>query len=120
MVGPDPQGAVSGGIEGRALQGRSVSIKRNPRTDELKSCQIVYVTDLEERRQVEALRAVRGLPVLTIGDVEGFSEVGGMIGLGATAGKVSFEINNEAAQAVGLKISSQLLKLATNVRGRTP
>ncbi len=44
----------------------------------------------------------------------------GMIGLGSTGGRVTFEINNEAAQASALKISSQLLRLATSVRGRTP
>lgn len=120
LIGPDAQGAVSTAIEGRPLQGRPVNVKRNPRTDELKSCQILYVTDPDERHQSEVLRAVRNQPVLTVGDVEGFAEVGGMIGLGMAGGRVSFEINNEVAQACGLKISSQLLRLATTVRGRTP
>lgn len=120
VVGQDPQGAVGSTVEGRTLQGRPVSVRRNPRTDELRQCQIVYVTDLDERRQSEVLRALRHLPVLTVGDVEGFAEVGGMIGLGASGGRVTFEINNEVAQASALKISSQLLRLATTVRGRTP
>ena len=111
---------VGTAIEGRTLQGRVMNVKRNPRAEELKSCQIVYVTDPDERRQSEVLRAVRNQPVLTIGDVDGFAEMGGMIGLGATGGRVTFEINNEAAQAAALKFSSQLLRLATTVRGRTP
>jgi len=120
LVGQDPQGAVGMAIEGRTLQGRVMNVKRNPRTDDLKSCQIVYVTDPDERRQSEVLRAVRNQPVLTIGDVDGFTDVGGMIGLGAAGGLVTFEINNEVAQTAALKLSSQLLRLATTVRGRAP
>lgn len=120
LVGQDPQTVVGTTIEGRTLQGRVMNVKRNPRAEELKACQIVYVTDPDERRQSEVLRAVRNQPVLTIGDVDGFAEMGGMIGLGATGGRVTFEINNEAAQAAALKFSSQLLRLATTVRGRTP
>lgn len=120
LVGPDPQGAVVSAVEGRTLQGRTVSVRRNPRTEELRACQILYITDLDERRQSEALRAVRQQPVLTVGDVEGFTDLGGMIGIGAAGGRVTFEIHNEVAQAAGLKLSSQLLRLATNVRGRAP
>lgn len=120
VLGPDPQGAVASAVEGRTLQGRTVGVRRNPRSDELRQCQILYVTDADERRQSEALRAVRHQPVLTVGDVDGFTEVGGMIGLGSSGGRVTFEINNEVVQAAMLKISSQLLRLATTVRGRTP
>jgi len=120
LIGLDAQGAVSTAIEGRPLQGRTLSVQRNPRNDELKNCQIVYLSDVDERRQSEVLRVVRGQPVLTVGDADGFAEVGGVIGLIAASGRMQFEINNEVAQAAGLKISSQLLRLARSVRGRTP
>jgi len=93
-------------------------VRHHVRVDELRSCHIVYMTDTDERRQTEALRALRGLPVLTIGDAEGYAEVGGMIGLVGVGGRIQFEVNTDLAQAAGLKISSQLLRLARTVRGR--
>ena len=118
LTGGDPLGAVAGAIEGRTLQGHAVAVRRGVRTDELRGCHIVYMTDGDDRRQSDALRALRGLPVLTISDSDGFSEVGGMIGLVAVGDRIQFEVNAEVAQAAGLKISSQLLRLARTVRGR--
>ncbi len=116
LAGPDVQGAVAT-IEGRVIQGRTVRVRRVSRPDELKGCQMAYLTDLDERRVTDLLRAVRGQPVLTVGDVEGFVDLGGMIGLGLSAGRVHFDINQEAVQAGGLKLSSQLLRLARAVKG---
>jgi YfiR/HmsC-like len=118
VVGSDGQGmAATAAVDGRALQNRTVRVRRGPRPDELKTCQIVYVTDADERRATEVLRQLRGQPVLTVGDIDGFTDLGGMIGLGMTAGRVHFDINHEAVQAAGLRLSSQLLRLARNVKG---
>jgi hypothetical protein len=118
LIGNDPQGALTATVEGRLLQGRPVRVRRNPRTEELRTCQIVYVTDPDERHQAEVLRALREQPVLTVGDVDGFIDLGGMIGLGMASGKVRFDINQEAVQAGGLKLSSQLMRLARTVKGQ--
>jgi hypothetical protein len=65
------------------------------------------------------LKAVEGLPVLTVGDVAGFAKAGGMIGFRLTPdGRVSFDINLDRATAAHLKLSSQLLKIARVVKGR--
>jgi hypothetical protein len=105
-------------MEGKPLQGRTLTVRHHVRVEELRHCHIVYITDTDERRQTEALRALRGLPVLTIGDGEGFSEVGGIIGLVVVGGRIQFEVHADVAQASGVKISSQLLRLARTVRGR--
>jgi len=120
MLGGDPQGAVAGAIEGKLLQGRTLTVRRQTKVDELHTCQIVYLTEVDERRQTEALRAIRGLPVLSIGDADGFAEVGGMIALVAVGERIQFEVNSDAAHGSGLKISSQLMRLARAVRGKAP
>jgi hypothetical protein len=53
--------------------------------------------------------------VLTVGDTDGFAQRGGAINFTLQARKVRFEINPAAAEQAGLKMSSQLLKLATLV-----
>ena len=64
----------------------------------------------------EILQHVQGRPILTVGDSEGFCEAGGVINLVRKERHVQFQINSDAARRAGLKISSQLLKLATIVR----
>ena len=119
-LGADPLGAVQGLLEGRPLQGRSVTVRRNVRGDDLKSCTLVFVTDVDERRQADALRTLRGLPVLTVGDADGFVDAGGMIGLLVADDRIQFEVNLDAAQRAGLRINSQLLRLARSVKGHPP
>ncbi|PXW93420.1 uncharacterized protein DUF4154 [Sphaerotilus hippei] len=120
LVAADASGLVAQAIEGRSVQGRTMTVHRPARADEWRSCHIVYFTEVDERRQSEVLRLIRGLPVLTIGDADGFAEVGGVIGLVASAGRIQFEINAEVAQQSSLKLSSQLLRLARAIRGRQP
>jgi hypothetical protein len=53
--------------------------------------------------------------VLTLGDLPGFVDAGGMIGLRVEASRVRFDVNLSTAQAAGLVLNSQMLKLAGKV-----
>jgi hypothetical protein len=54
-------------------------------------------------------------PVLTISDAEGFARHGGMIEMFSEGNRIRFNINAENARRAGLRISSNLLRLATKV-----
>jgi hypothetical protein len=58
------------------------------------------------------LKAVAGLPTLTIGETPRFVQQGGMIGFYADGGNIRFEINPTAVARGQLRISSRLLQLA--------
>jgi hypothetical protein len=62
------------------------------------------------------LRVARERPILTVGDATDFTQAGGIIQFVIVEDTVRFEINLEAAERVGLKLSSRLLALARNVR----
>ncbi len=111
-------GAALAAIDGKAVHGHTMRVRRGVRLDEIKSCHMVFIAESNEHRTAELLRAARGAPVLTIGEADGFAEAGGMIGLITADNRVQFEINNEAAQRANLKISSQLLRLARLVKER--
>lgn len=83
-------------------------------------CHIVYITAKEKPAAAELLNRVSGPGVLTIGDAEAFSRLGGIIGFYRVDNKLRFEINVDAAQRAGLKLSSQLLKLAKIVTDQEP
>jgi hypothetical protein len=63
----------------------------------------------------EALKALSGKPVLTIGEDERFAERGGMIRVAVERQRPVLEINRGVAEAAGLKVNSRLLKLARKV-----
>ena len=54
--------------------------------------------------------------MLTVGEMERFAAAGGMINFTMQEHKGRFEIYVDVTQRAGLKLSSQLLKLATIIR----
>jgi hypothetical protein len=51
--------------------------------------------------------------VLTVAEMDRFTETGGMINFIRQGNKIRFQINKVAAKSAGLKISSKLLSLAS-------
>ena len=56
--------------------------------------------------------------MLTVSDGESAAERGAIIGLTLDENRVRFEVNLVAARKAGLKLSSQLLKVAVRLIGR--
>ena len=52
------------------------------------------------------------MPVLTVSDIHGFSDSGGMITLVKDHGKLRFQINQKALQQANMSISSKIIELA--------
>jgi hypothetical protein len=120
ILGRDPFGEA---LRPVPIGGRPLSVERGVADDALKSCHIAYIAESEDRRLPRILALLRGKPVLTVSDIDGFAENGGMIELVLADGRVRFDINLAAANASQLRLSSQLLKLARSVRdanGRAP
>jgi len=83
---------------------------------ELKNCHLVYVAYSEKQRLREVFAATKGQPVLTIGEMDEFTSLGGMINLEIKQGKIIFQINLAAANEVNLRISARVLKLGEIVK----
>lgn len=100
----------------RRIKGRDVEVLRPAASSEARGCQIVFISGSERRALRDILDSLRGSSVLTVGDMGGFAQSGGMIQLTVEEGRVRFEVNAEAAERAGLRISSRLLGLARIVR----
>lgn len=81
-------------------------------------CHVLYIDQQELRRFIPILKSLGSKPVLTISDIPNFAERGGNIGLVYQENKVLFEINLASTRIAGLRLSSQVLNLATNVFGK--
>lgn len=115
VLGPDPFGArLEATIGSETVRGRALKIERVERFADLSGPpQILFVGTTESPEVERVLAAVGRAPVLTVGVRKGFALQGGMIEFRMTPdARVAFDINLRAAEAAGLKVSSQLLKLA--------
>jgi YfiR/HmsC-like len=104
-------------IEGKLVKEKSLHIEvfENGLLSEesLDSCFILFVSSSETQRFPAILNAIRQLPILTISDIQGFSNHNGMITLVKSGDHIQFEINPDAIRQAGLSISSKIIELAT-------
>jgi hypothetical protein len=112
VLGDDPFGsALDETIRGESINGHRLTVLRSQTIEDLKDCQLVFVSRSEENHLGEILAQLDARPVLTVSEIESFARDGGDIDFYLTDGKIRFEINPQAARRCGLKISSQLLTL---------
>jgi hypothetical protein len=119
VLGTDPFGEIINHVvEGKKIGMRGFVVRRFKWSKELKDskdfkeCRILFVSSSEKMHFEEIVEAVKGLPILTVGETPGFAERGGMIRLMLEDNRVRFEVNVEAAHDGNLNISSRLLTLA--------
>jgi hypothetical protein len=100
---------------GNTVHGRSVEIRWARKEQELRSCQILFVSHADSKRYVKVLEAVRGANILTVGETPDFLEAGGAVTFFFQQDALQFEVNLAAAEGAHLKMSSRLLALARRV-----
>ncbi len=81
----------------------------------IRKCHVLFICSCQKEELKEAIDSVKNHSVLTVGEVKGFLETGGVINFLMEENKVRFEINLAAAKRAELKISSKLLRLAKRV-----
>lgn len=112
------QGNVFDAIENKSVHGRALRVKYGVRLSELKTCQLVFLQEDDGSLLPAVFGAVRGLPVLTISEIEDFAETGGMVALFLEDERIQFSINAGAAAQARLQINAQLLRMARIVKAR--
>ena len=103
---------------GASPRGRRVEVKWVHKDQELRNCQIVFVSRSEAKRYTKLLQAIEGAGILTVGETPDFLVAGGMISFAVERDTLQFEVNLLAADSARLKISSRLLTLARRVVNR--
>lgn len=111
--------ALRSTVAGKHVDGRSIAVVAVGEPDSLGAgFDLVFVGYGSARHVTRVLERVRGTSALTVGESDDFVERGGIVGLYFEDRKLRFVINAAAADAAGLRISSNLLALAADVRGR--
>jgi hypothetical protein len=120
IYGDDPFGSVIDDVtKGKSAYGRSVQVQRLRQAEEARQCRIVFFHG-DQKRAAKLIQAVRGMPVLTVGETEDFIRGGGLVYLSTEADRINMVINNEAAASCALKVSAKLLSLAKIFKDSKP
>lgn len=118
VLGMDPFGrSLDQVISGQAIDGLSVIARRVSTPEQARNCRVLFISSSEDAALNDVLSTLGSAGVLTVSDMPQFIERGGMVGFLLQNNRVRFEVNLAAAKGAGLTLSSQLLKLAVNVKG---
>lgn len=116
ILGDNPFGPLlQDVVKGETVQQRQILVRRVS-LDEAATVQILFISTSERSRVGGILRALGGASVLTISDVDRFTDSGGMLGLVLARGKMRFEANPDAARRVKLKFDSQFLLMTRTAK----
>lgn len=108
----DPFGGSLRPIEERTVQQRSVKLRYISTIEESARCNMLFV-GRNAAAQWPALHSfLIGKSVLTVGDFDGFTRDGGMIGFNTADNRIQIWLNNEAVGAARLHIHDSLRRLA--------
>ncbi len=117
VLGKNPFGDELGNIvQGRKVNGRAIVITAVVSATEVAAVDLVFVAAGEEPRLEGLVAVLHAHGVLTVGESPRFVALGGIINFVLEGDKIRFEIDTAAAERSGLRLSSQLLKLAAVVR----
>ena len=99
--------------QGKGISGHPIQVLPNPRS--LHECHVLFVSSSHYASVKDIREALRGAPVLTVGEARDFAGQGGIIGFMVEDARVRFEVNLQVAKQMRLEISSKLLSLAKRV-----
>ena len=120
VLGQDPfDGALDAAVAGATIDRFPVAVKRISRTEDALDCRVLFISSSEDRRWKEIQAALKTASILTVSDMHEFARRGGIVQFVLDGNRVRFEVNLAATGPSGLTLSSELLKLAVNVR-RSP
>jgi len=113
VLGTDPFGAMLDEIAAtKTVEGRKIVVRRFRGLADLAPCHVLFLTATEAKHLEPVLQKVGASPVLLAADTQGAATRGVHVNFFIESNKVRFEVNAEAAQRAGLRLSSRLLRLA--------
>jgi hypothetical protein len=108
--------ALAREVAGRTVGEHPVSVSRNSSPAGVpRGCHVLYVGGGPVANALNSISGFGGTPVLTMSDVDGFAQGGGIAQLYFEHGKLRFTINMAALKRSRLQMSAQLLQLAKRI-----
>ncbi len=99
-------------VTDKSLKKRALRVKYISNAKQAGKCEVVFIGQAQKKK----IKSFIGLKhVLTVSDVEDFAANGGIISFVEIDGKIRFHLNKTVASRIGLKFSSQFIKLVKKI-----
>jgi len=118
IIGDNPFGENLGYFKNKKIGKREITVRDLGNFDNIDNkkmlihCEVLYICDSEEKHVDEILQITKNENVMTVSDIDGFIDKGGLINFKLKNKKLQFDINQAVAKSEGFYISSKLLRLA--------
>ncbi len=118
IIGKDSFGNAFEPVEGEIINGRKLIVKKfkeDVPATALEKCHVLFISSSLKKKMSKILKSLNERPVITVSEVKGFTQTGGMINFLRKGNRVGFEINTSAAESAGIKFRSKLLRVAQQI-----
>jgi YfiR/HmsC-like len=103
-------------VKDHTVDGHPLTARRLKSGAPLRACHLLYISGVDAKRSQELLADLRASTVLTVSDLVGFAQAGGVANFFVENGRMRFAVNIESAHRARLQVSSRLLGVATIVK----
>ena len=115
VLGRDDLNGALQSLNRRMAQGREIVVRKELAPEQVKDCAMVFVGEADVRLLSLAARQLATTPVLLISDSVQAVNQGAHLSLIFSDDRVEFDVNLLQLQKSGIRVSSQMLKLARQV-----
>lgn len=112
IMGQSPFTEAATLLAGKKIGQQVWEVRQVDSRESLSECRVLFIAASESGDLRRILDGIQASGILTVGDSNSYAEQGVMVNFYPEQDKLRFEINVAAANRAGLRISSQLLKLA--------
>jgi YfiR/HmsC-like len=117
IAGRNPFGSMLDDmVRGKKIEERAVEVRRLAEAPRPGKCQILFIGASEAKRIPALLEALKDGGVLTVGESDSFTGLGGIIAFLLEGQRVSIQVDLERLERSHLHIRSKLLSLARIVK----
>jgi hypothetical protein len=102
-------------VVGETIEGKPLRVmEATPAT--IEQCHVAFLGGGDAARR-RLLGRIAKQPILTVSDAPRFLDEGGIVEMRVVDNRVRFDVDADAARLANLRLHTQLLRLASNVRG---
>ncbi|MCU7836629.1 MAG: YfiR family protein [gamma proteobacterium symbiont of Taylorina sp.] len=106
--------------KGKKINDKKIRIKYINNIENLKFTNILYISKATSSELSSILNYIHEKNILTISDLRGFAQKGGIIQIYSLSQKLKLNINLKKAKKENIKIKASLLRMANIVEGGRP
>ncbi len=103
-------------LDGKTIKGRKIKVITYQDEACLNESHVLFFATQDRDLIQEMLDLTKGRNILTVGEIDGFTHMGGIINFFKERNRLRFKVNIDAVRRNALKMSSQLLGSAKIVR----